>query len=104
MGDRALEHNSKLCRLLLKPILLSGPVFWLKGKLMPSRTILLSYLPIMIFLHAILCTEGMSQDHQSVTYPSTGTLNMVFANKKGFVIAADSRQTYIKSGSYFGTF
>jgi hypothetical protein len=54
----------------------------------------------MSLLVMLLSDSALSQEPQPAQLPHGGTLNLLFANKNGFVIAADSRRTYRLSRSY----
>jgi hypothetical protein len=47
----------------------------------------------MAMLAALGCFMSFGQEPQSIGTPATGTLNLLLANNRGFVIAADSRRT-----------
>lgn len=54
---------------------------------------LLRCVTTLILLQALGCASSFGQESHYVPSPGSGTLNLLLANKKGFVIAADSRRT-----------
>lgn len=49
--------------------------------------------PIFFLLLALACASCLAHDGSSAGTPEIGTLNLLLANKRGFVVAADSRRT-----------
>jgi hypothetical protein len=57
--------------------------------------------PIFFLLLALACAGCLAQDNSSAGTPDIGTLNLLLANKRGFVIAADSRRTRTSDGRHW---
>src|SRR6266481_10087138 len=53
------------------------------------------FVTVSVILRILACDSCLAQDSQSMSSPATGTLNLLLANRKGFVIAADSRMTQL---------
>jgi hypothetical protein len=55
----------------------------------------LKFITVRVILGVLACNSCFAQDSQSVSTAATGTLNLLLANRRGFVIAADSRMTQL---------
>jgi hypothetical protein len=57
--------------------------------------------PIFLLLLALACASCFAQEESPGGAPYVGTLNLLLANKRGFVIAADSRRTRMSDGRHW---
>lgn len=55
----------------------------------------LKYVTALVLLAPLACGSCFGQESLLMSPPATGTLNLLLANRRGFVIAADSRRTQL---------
>lgn len=60
---------------------------------MQSVTRNLRCVTALVLLEFLTCANCFGQESRSISAPATGTLNLLLANKRGFVMVADSRKT-----------
>jgi hypothetical protein len=65
---------------------------------MKYKSTLQKYPAVLFLVGALACGSCLGQESRTSGVPETGTLNLLLANKRGFVIAADSRRTELPTG------
>ena len=68
---------------------------------MQRKLVAMRYLTAILLLAALACGSCSGQELDSGGTHETGTLNLLLANRRGFVIAADSRRTQQSDGRHW---